>query len=426
MPRDASHPTGGVHAVVEHERTRTEEPAVRSSAAVVARSLARSARGAERDTLVEGLSKPPESRHDAPRRGVLLRTDRRGCGQLIALPAQRLRLGRAWEAEGRIEEDSVSRFHAEIGGDDAGFSITDSGSANGTFVDGERITRAQLRDGSLVRLGSRVTFRFSVVEEDEQRALSSLQDLGHYDPLTRVFNRRHLEGHLAAELAFAERHSSSISLILFDLDRFKQVNDEYGHPAGDLVLERVAELMTSQIRVEDMLARYGGEEFVIVLRETPIGGAEVLADRIRRVIADTPIEVSEGRSLRVTVSAGCASLACTTGADAGQLVQTADRRLYLAKQQGRNRVVGSAPRSRSIPPPVAEPPPDQEPPSRVHRVENIARAFDALPEELKLVLGLRYQENCSVAEIAAILDRSEEQVQQLCEQGRALLRQCAA
>jgi two-component system, cell cycle response regulator len=424
MPRDVSHP-GGANAVVEQERVRTE-PAVRSSAAAVARSLDRSERGADRITLIDGLSKPPESRHDAPRAGVLLRTDRRGCGQLIALRGEQLRLGRSWEAAGRIDDDSVSRVHAEISCDSGNYSIVDLGSANGTFVDGERITRAELRDGSLVRLGSRVAFRFSLVEEDEQRALSSLQDLGHYDPLTGVFNRRHLERHLAAELAFAERHGSSISVILFDLDRFKQINDEHGHPAGDVVLERVAELMGGQIRVEDMLARYGGEEFMLVLRETPIGGAEVLAERIRRVIAEARVQIGSGDLIGVTVSAGCASLACTAGAEALQLIQIADRRLYLAKQQGRNQVVGSGPRLRSIPPPAAQPALDEEPPSRVHRVDSVARAFEQLPEELRLVLGLRYQEDCSFAEIAAILDRSEEHVQAQCEQGRALLRQSAA
>jgi two-component system, cell cycle response regulator len=357
---------------------------------------------------------------------MLLRTDRRGCGQLIALPTTPLRLGRSWEAEGCIEDDSVSRFHAEVCPDSGGFVLSDSGSANGTFVDGERITRARLHDGSLVRLGSRVTFRFSLVEEDEQRALSSLRDLGHYDPLTGVFNRRHLERHLAAELAFAERHSSSLSLLLFDIDRFKHVNDAHGHPAGDLVLERVAELIGAQIRLEDMLARYGGEEFIIVLRETSIAGAEVLAERIRCVVAETPIALPHAGTLMVTVSAGCASLACTGAADAGQLIQIADRRLYLAKQQGRNRIVGAAPVLHSMPPAAPPLPLDEEPPSRVQVVDSIARAFDALPDELQLILGLRYQESCSFAEIAAILDISVEQVERLCEQGRALVQQNAA
>jgi two-component system, cell cycle response regulator len=407
----------------------------RSSTSPVARSLARSERGAERDTLIEGLSGPPASdpslrpagaQRRAPQRGVLLRTDRRGCGQLIALPAEKQRLGRSWEAEGRVDDDSISRLHAEISVQEGGFFITDLASKNGTFVDDERVASAELHDGSLVRLGARVTFRFAVVEEDEQRALSSLQDLGHCDALTRVYNRRALEQHLAAELAFAERHSSAISLILIDLDRFKLVNDQHGHPAGDLVLERVAEVMSAQIRVEDMLARYGGEEFIIVLRETPIGGAEVLAERIRRAVAEASIDIGGGQALSVTLSAGCASLECGAGADPGELVQIADRRLYLAKQQGRNRVVGAAARLRSIPPPPALTSDACEPPSQVHKVERMARAFEALSDELKLVIGLRYQEDCSFAEIAAVLDTTEQHAQELYEQARLQLQKSAA
>jgi two-component system cell cycle response regulator len=411
---------------------------LRSPASSVARGLARSERESERDTLIEGLSRPPQSSgsldrcadqaQGAQQRGVLLRTDRRGCGQLIALTSEKLRLGRSWEAEGHIEDDSVSRLHAEISVDQGAFFITDLASANGTFVDGERIASAPLQDGSVLRLGTRVSFRFSLMDEDEQRALSSLQDLGHCDPLTRLYNRRHLEQHLAAEFAFAERHSSSISLILLDLDRFKQVNDQHGHPAGDLVLERVAERMTSKIRTEDMLARYGGEEFIIVLRETPIVGAEVLAERIRGAVAETPIEIAPGVSISVTLSAGCASLACSAEAGLEQMLELADRRLYLAKQQGRNRVIGALSRLRSIPVPAPEldSENDDEPPSQVRQLEQVVQAFDQLPEELKLVVGLRYQEDCSFAEIAAILDSTEQRVQELYEQARLRLRPSAA
>jgi two-component system cell cycle response regulator len=421
MPPDASHSLGG------------------GQTGLSVRSSARSQNSGDRETLSEGLAGPAEPSLAAPpTAGVLLRTDRRGCGQLIALQGTRARLGRGWEADARVDDDGVSRLHAEITLDQGRFWISDLSSKNGTFVNEERVTTAPLNHGSMVRLGARVCFRFSLVDEDERRALSYLQELGSYDPLTHVYNRRHLEQHLAAELAFAERHATSISLILLDIDRFKAVNDDYGHPAGDQVLERVAAIMGEQIRVEDMLARYGGEEFVIVLRETPITGAEALAERIRRAVAEAKIELSGVHSIQVTLSAGCASLACTGNAKLDELVQLADRRLYLAKQQGRNRVVGAGPRLRTIPAPAGSTlpalhlpaseavPAERHPTSQVNEVDRMARAFEALPRELKLVVGLHHQESCSFAEIAAILESTEARVEQLYRQARIEMMKSAA
>ena len=147
------------------------------------------------------------------------------------------------------------------------------------------------------------------------------------------------------------------------------------------------------------------------------------------------------RALRVTLSAGCASLACTGSADVDELVQLADRRLYLAKQEGRNRVVGAAPRLRTIPaPPPAAPaaasravslkpevaPAAPHPASRVNQLDRLASAFEALPRELKLVVGLHHQENCSFAEIAAILDSTEANVAELYRRARIEMQRSAA
>jgi diguanylate cyclase (GGDEF)-like protein len=262
-----------------------------------------------------------------------------------------------------------------------------------------------------------VTFRFSVLDEDERQALSYLHELGHCDPLTRVYNRRYLTQYLAAELAFAQRHHTDLSVILFDIDHFKRVNDESGHLVGDRVLARVAQVARAQCRTEDVVARYGGEEFVIVLRQTPVEGALALAERIRRVVAETSMVAGSEPPVRVSLSAGCASLDCVSGESTDALIRMADRRLYRAKEGGRNRVVAAEPRLRSVPPPQSAraggdaPALEEEvPASRVQRVERTARAFEQLDEELKLVVGLRYQEDCSVAEIAAVLNASEDWV----------------
>ncbi len=374
MPR-GHHASGGDATRIDGAQDETRF--VRATAEAVGENVVReSERCAERETLIEGLRNNPAPSTAPPvRAAVFLRTDKRGCGQLRALPLPVTRLGRSWEAEARIEDDAVSRVHAEVSADQGKFFIADLGSANGTYVNDRRIQRAELVDGSVVRLGTRVTLRFSLVEEDEKRALSYLHELGHYDPLTRVYNRRYLGQHLAAELAFADRHKTSISIVLFDIDRFKQVNDRYGHPMGDQVLEKVAAIAAAQVRTEDVVARYGGEEFMLVLRETPVSGAEALAERIRRAVAGSVMIAPDGSAFQVTLSAGCASLSCTGATNLAGLIQLADRRLYTAKDLGRNRVVGAR-RLTSVPPNAGE----DEPVSQAKPVDGLARAFDTLPE----------------------------------------------
>lgn len=424
MPRSVDRASGGDQATNEVERASEERCSSRSSAEALAESVARhSDRCSERETLIEGLRPgPTPSQEPGARAAVLLRTDRRGCGQLVGLRLDSTRLGRSWEADARIEDAAVSRVHAEVVSDRGRFFINDLGSANGTFVNERRVDRAPLEDGNIVRLGSRVTLRFSLVEEDEKQALSCLHELGHYDPLTRVYNRRFLGEHLAAEIAFAERHHTSISIVLFDIDRFKQVNDQHGHQVGDQVLERVAAIAAAQIRTEDVIARYGGEEFMIVLRSTPVSGAEALAERIRRAVAETIQLSPDSKAFYVTLSAGCAALSCTREASLAELIQLADRRLYAAKEAGRNRVVASAHRLVSMPPPVL-PDAEDDPVSNAKPIASLARAFEALPEHLRLIVGLHYQEKCSFAEIAAITDMTEERVQELFATALGMLRQ---
>lgn len=160
------------------------------------------------------------------------------------------------------------------------------------------------------------------------------------DPLTGADNRRNMDSRLQAEIAFAQRHRRPLSVILLDIDHFKSVNDRYGHPAGDAVLKSVAGVVRGQLRTEDAFARYGGEEFVIVLRDTTVVQAALVAERVREKIAKTSIEIGGG-AINVTVSAGCAALACSLGTSTEDLIGVADKRLYKAKRGGRNRVVSS-------------------------------------------------------------------------------------
>lgn len=156
----------------------------------------------------------------------------------------------------------------------------------------------------------------------------------HRDPLTGIGNRAALEDHLAREVALARRHHQSLSLLVVDIDWFKQVNDRHGHTIGDAVLRSVARVTKELLRGDDLLFRFGGEEFVVLLRGTPQDGAMIVAERIRAAIAAANC-ICEGKDIKVTVSLGVATL---REEDGDRLFDRADHALYEAKQQGRNRV----------------------------------------------------------------------------------------
>lgn len=156
----------------------------------------------------------------------------------------------------------------------------------------------------------------------------------HRDPLTGIGNRAALEDHLAREVALARRHHQSLSLLVVDIDWFKQVNDRHGHTIGDAVLRSVARVTKELLRGDDLLFRFGGEEFVVLLRGTPQDGAMIVAERIRAAIAAASC-ICEGKDIKVTVSLGVATL---REEDGDRLFDRADHALYEAKQQGRNRV----------------------------------------------------------------------------------------
>jgi len=155
------------------------------------------------------------------------------------------------------------------------------------------------------------------------------------DPLTGLSNRRHIEPQLAAETARAQRHRATFSVLMADLDHFKQVNDRYGHDTGDEVLREVARRLKRMLRTEDRPVRWGGEEFLVLLTDTDADQAAIVAEKIRAALADTPIEVN-GHSIDMTISIG---LAQHQGEDDPlDLIRRADQALYRAKDEGRNRV----------------------------------------------------------------------------------------
>lgn len=164
-----------------------------------------------------------------------------------------------------------------------------------------------------------------------------LADLANTDPLTKLKNRRSFQEHGAHHLAMARRYKTDLSVLLLDIDYFKNINDRHGHQTGDQVLTQIAVLLTEQVRTVDIVARIGGEEFAVLLPATNRLGAAVLAERIRTAIEHSEFP-ADGKPLAVTVSVGIATLGSESADSVDELLAIADKRLYLAKNNGRNRI----------------------------------------------------------------------------------------
>lgn len=198
-----------------------------------------------------------------------------------------------------------------------------------------RDTREQLRQGKQARHAANGVLQQQL---DEIHALQAqLNEQANRDPLTGLYNRRYLDTTLTRELARCEREGQPLSMMLIDIDHFKQVNDNYGHQAGDAVLVKLATLLQEQARSADVACRYGGEEFLLLLPNMPVDAALDRAEQWRAAFADTTVLV-DARPLRVTLSIGVASYP-SHGHLPQELMLCADRALYRAKALGRNRVV---------------------------------------------------------------------------------------
>jgi diguanylate cyclase (GGDEF)-like protein len=281
---------------------------------------------------------PPSERH-----GYLLVLSGPQLGEIFPLADGRDHvIGRRDDSDVLIRDEGASRRHAAIRVDGEGAVIRDLDSANGTYVDGQRTAEAQVTNGTRIHVGGHTTLKFVWADELEARYQMKLAEGALQDPLTGLYNRRHLEERLASELSAAQRHGRPVSLLMCDVDHFKGINDEYGHLAGDETLKMVAFVLRGAVRKEDVLARYGGEEFIVIARETQLEGARSLAERIRRAVERSRCSW-QGRDLGVTVSIGVTvSVGLSEfveGRTERELLEAADRALYLAKQAGRNKVV---------------------------------------------------------------------------------------
>jgi diguanylate cyclase (GGDEF)-like protein len=264
-------------------------------------------------------------------------------GKKVALEKPRTALGRGSNCEIIVELENVSRMHCSIFLRGSGAYLRDEGSTNGTWLNNVEIaSETKLSSGDLIKIGSAI-FKYLSAEHGE---LSSIEARYHeeiyrltiVDGLTQVHNKRYLMEFLEREMARCARYGRALSLVLLDIDHFKQVNDQFGHLAGDFVLRDLAAVLKARIRKEECIARYGGEEFALVLPETNRDNALLLAERLRRLTQMTRFTF-EGKRLPVTFSAGVVQLQ-SDQLSAVEFIKTADHNLYEAKQKGRNQVVG--------------------------------------------------------------------------------------
>lgn len=274
-----------------------------------------------------------------PDRHIIVRMDSANVGQVFALDSEEWTLGRHTQSTIVLTDDGVSRKHARIVRQGDRYVLEDQGSANGTFVRGEKVDRHVLTDGDVFQLGPTVMFRYTYTDASQERMLNKLYEASVRDALTGTYNREHFEERLKVEVAYARRHNTVVSLVMFDLDHFKKINDNYGHPAGDAALIYVSQRVQKGLRTEDVFARYGGEEFAVILRGIDLEGSRRVGERLRSTVAATPVEF-DGKTFPVTMSVGCATLSDCPEPSTTALVAIADRRLYAAKHGGRNRVVG--------------------------------------------------------------------------------------
>lgn len=269
---------------------------------------------------------------------VLIRMDGSEVGKVIRLNRERqFVIGRRQDCDLVLNYEGVSRQHARLVYMGGAFMLEDLGSANGTVVRGEAIGHHRLQDGDVIQLGPWVSIRYSVTDSQEEQMLRQLYEAAVRDSLTGAYNREYLAERLRSEVAFAARHGTTTSLVLFDIDHFKRVNDTYGHQAGDAVLMALVDQVNKSLRAEDVLARYGGEEFAISMRGIGRDGAAHLAERLR---AENHRYVAHGEhQIPISISVGCAELAECDSKTPDGLIAVADRRLYAAKAAGRNRVI---------------------------------------------------------------------------------------
>lgn len=259
-------------------------------------------------------------------------------GTIFDLDEKEIIAGRSSENRIALDFQGISRYHFKVVQvENFACAIQDMGSKNGTYLNNRKLTEAvELQKGDIVKIGS-IAFKYIPKGDPERLAYDKLSENANIDLPTKCYNKMYFNKAADLEINKSKVTGNPLSLILFDLDHFKNLNDNYGHDAGDHVLVRLTQLVRKHgVRESDIFARYGGEEFVLLLPGTNLKLSYEIAERLRKVI-EVEQFIYDKKILPVTTSIGISDYrrGVLTGTD---LFKRADQALYAAKENGRNQV----------------------------------------------------------------------------------------
>lgn len=291
----------------------------------------------EKKTITDFI---PPRRAPAEKRPSLTIVTEHDFGRQYYLDKAEIIIGRDDDCDICLQDERTSRKHTKIVGEPGRksgpyFKVVDLGSTNGTYINDKRIKEAALGDGDRLHIGHTI-FKYSVRDVGEMAVEQKIYRMATTDALTGLFSRQYFRQQLIDTFYRSERYQRPFSLIMADLDDFKAVNDTYGHPTGDIVLEGTGRIIADIIRHEDCAARYGGEEFMILLPETPTAKARFPAERLRRSLEGFRFQ-AEGKRFSVTVSVGIAGFP-ENASTMDELLEKVDQALYEAKSAGKNTI----------------------------------------------------------------------------------------
>ncbi len=292
------------------------------------------------DTVIQRADKPPVSAH---REACLVHIYPTGpwMGLRHLLTDRPLIVGRGEDCDIRVLDTSVSRRHVRIERINEDYFVLDMQSTNGTYVNDRPSLPGDplpMRDGDYLRVGNCI-FRYLASGNVEADYHEEIYRLTIVDALTQIANARYFNEFLEREVLRTVRHHRPLSLVLFDIDRFKGINDQLGHLGGDFTLRELAACVKKVVRREDLFARYGGEEFALVLIETGQPEATFVAERIRQLVEAHQFRFDD-KLFNLTISLGVAESPLDGTATPRELMRRADENLYSAKRAGRNKVIG--------------------------------------------------------------------------------------